>query len=315
MIIAFHNPRLCIRGTSVALYDYARYNEEILNNKSIIIVPLDEFLDSDMIAIKRFSERFLIYFYKDRDDMENILVATGSNILYCIKYGNNDGVYSNFIKTGIHCVFDMSEPHGDVYAGVSEALARKYNNNLFVPHMVSLKVYPTNLRESLGISHSAIIFGRYGGLDTFNLEFCQEVIREIVDQRKDIYFLFINTPKFIQHKQVIYLEPITDEKDKSEFINTCDAHLECGTLGHSFGNAIAEFSIHNKPIIAYNSPTLWNTAHIEILKDKGVYFSNREEFKTLLLKFNRDMYKDIDMNCYKEYSPENVMKIFEKVFL
>ncbi len=35
--VAFHSNQLGIRGTEVALYDYARYNEEILGNKSYII--------------------------------------------------------------------------------------------------------------------------------------------------------------------------------------------------------------------------------------------------------------------------------------
>ena len=35
--IAFHSNQLCIRGTEVALFDYAHYNETILGNKSYII--------------------------------------------------------------------------------------------------------------------------------------------------------------------------------------------------------------------------------------------------------------------------------------
>ena len=37
--------------------------------------------------------------------------------------------------TCVHCVFDLSEPHGDIYAAVSETLAKKYNKTVFVPHM------------------------------------------------------------------------------------------------------------------------------------------------------------------------------------
>jgi hypothetical protein len=36
-IIAFLSNNLTLRGTEVALYDYADYNEKILGNKSIII--------------------------------------------------------------------------------------------------------------------------------------------------------------------------------------------------------------------------------------------------------------------------------------
>ena len=35
--IAFHSEKICLRGSCVSLYDYAYYNENILNGKSIII--------------------------------------------------------------------------------------------------------------------------------------------------------------------------------------------------------------------------------------------------------------------------------------
>lgn len=34
--VAFWSNQLCERGTEVAIYDYAHYNETILNNKSYI---------------------------------------------------------------------------------------------------------------------------------------------------------------------------------------------------------------------------------------------------------------------------------------
>ena len=37
MKIAFHSNQLGVRGTEIALYDYAFYNREILGNDSIII--------------------------------------------------------------------------------------------------------------------------------------------------------------------------------------------------------------------------------------------------------------------------------------
>ena len=36
MNIVFHSNQLSLRGTEVAIYDYARYNEEYLGNNSII---------------------------------------------------------------------------------------------------------------------------------------------------------------------------------------------------------------------------------------------------------------------------------------
>lgn len=317
MKIAFHMDQICVRGTSVAVYDYMRYNESILKNKSILILPESSKTRNDPQGVARFSSAFAIYTYANLDALETLLEEEKCSILYCIKYGKNDGVLSKKVKTVVHCVFDMSEPHGDVYAGVSSALAKKYGKELFVPHMIGLTPGNPgdNYRALLRIPADAKVFGRYGGDDTFNIQFCWEVINEIVHGCSDIYFLFINTPQVVKHPNIFYFNKITSEEDKNRFINTCDAHLECGTLGHSFGLAIGEFSVNNKPIIAYKSPTLWNTSHLDILGDKGLYFTNKEEFRSVLLNFNKKTWEGKDMNCYKEYSPEKVMAIFSEVFI
>lgn len=317
MKIAFHMDQICVRGTSVATYDYMKYNEELLYNQSILVLPESAKTRNDPLGIKRFSV-FPIHYYADMNDLDRLLTNLDCKLLYCIKYGKNDGVCSKRVKTVVHCVFDMSEPHGDVYAGVSHALRNKFNSNFpFVPHMIGMKAGnpEVNLREELKIPKDAVVFGRYGGMDTFNIPFCWEAIYEIVHTRKDIFFLFINTPQYIKHDQIFYLGKIVTEEEKNKFINTCDAHLECGTLGHSFGCAIGEFSVNNKPIIAYKPVpnTLWNTSHLEILGDRGLYFKNKDEFKKMLLEFKPDSSKD--WNCYRDYSPEKVMAIFENVFI
>lgn len=314
MKIAFYNPRICIRGTSNALYDYAHFNETILGNKSIIITSLEA---HDKEGLSKYKSRFEIFFCKDLEAVEKVLTLEEVNVLYCIKYGKNDGFYSRRIKTVVHCVFDMSEPHGDIYAGVSKDLASKFNSTLFVPHMISLipSYSKANLRKKLNIPENAIVFGRYGGMDTFNLNFCWNAIKKILENRKDVYFLFINTPNIYSHERIIHLPVITEDKDKNEFICTCDAYLECGTMGHSFGIAIGEFSVNNKPIIAYRDESLWNTAHISILGDKGLYYRNEEEFYNILNTFDPKVYSECDMNCYRNYNPHTVMKAFSKTFL
>lgn len=317
MRIAFYSSVICVRGSSVALYDYAHYNETILGNESIILVPESGLKDSDPVGMRKFVGRFRVISFAD---LEKTLETEKCDVLYCIKFGTKDGIVSTRIKTVVHCVFDMSEPHGDVYAGVSLALARKFGKNLFVPHMIGLRPSLTgkNLREKLGIPKDAVVFGRYGGEDTFRLDFCQRAISRIVNEDRNIYFAFINTPRFINHPKVFYLDKITEEDDKNLFICTCDAHLECGDLGHSFGLAIGEFSVNNKPAIVYRpepAHLLWNTAHLDILGEKGIYYKNEEEFYTILTTFKPEDYRFRDMNCYGDYTPEKVMKVFEKVFL
>lgn len=312
--IAFYSRDLDVRGTCTAMYDYAHYNELLLKNESVIITQR---INSrhDEIAVEKFKKRFNIFFYDTIEEIQDFVVDC--DIFYYIKFGKNDNFLLKNIKNIIHCVFDMTEPHGDVYAAVSETLAKKFDKTLFVPHMIGLppSTDPNdNLRKTLNIPEDAIVFGRHGGQDTFNIQFTKDVINIAVEKNSNLYFVFVNTPRFGDHPNLIFLDKIITYEEKNRFINTCDAHLECGNLGHTFGLSMGEFSINNKPIILYGGYT-WNNAHKDILKDKGIYFYNDTDFYNILMTFNPQEYKDKDLNCYKEYSPEKVMAIFEKVFI
>lgn len=312
MKILFHTPQIDVRGTCVSLYDYAHYHETLLGGQSVIITPYMANHDSD--AIFKFIKRFQVIYYNTIDQIENI--AKDFDIFYAIKYGKKDDIICKNTKTVIHCVFDLSEPHGNVYAAVSNTLAKKFGSTIFVPHMIGLKPSRTNenLRKMLNVPENAVVFGRHGGQDTFDLDIAKKAIINAVNFRSDLYFIFVNTPRFYDHPRIHHLNKIVDLDEKNRFIMSCDAHLECGSLGHTFGISIGEFSINNKPIIAYNGP-VWNTAHFDILKDKGIYFKNEEELYYILINFNSEYYKKIDNNCYTEYTPEKVMQKFQEVFM
>lgn len=307
--IAFHTPVLDVRGTCVSLYDYADYNEKLLGNDSIIIVPANSV--NDPLAVRKFTTRFQIIYYTDLER-----AISDCNILYCIKYGKNDNVLSKKIKTVIHCVFDLSEPHGDVYAAVSETLAKKFNRENFVPHMIGLQpsLSKDNLRDRLGIPENAIVFGRHGGLDTFDLQLTMNAIKRVVLDFDNIYFVFIGTRKFHTHPHIYFLDNIVDLNDKNRFISTCDAMIHAQSLGETFGLSIGEFSVNNKPIITWDGP-VWNDNHIKILGDRAIYYRTEQDCYNVLTTFNPRVWKNKDNNCYTEYTPEKVMQIFKRVFI
>ena len=312
--IVFHTEQIDVRGTCNAVFYYAHYNEVLLNNKSVILSKLNNSFN-DPIALEMFNKRFEMLFYTNADEIPELI--KDYDIIYEIKYGLNNGLVYNNIKHCVHAVFDMSQPHGDVFAGVSETLAKKFNKTLFVPHMIGLKPSMTkeNLRKKMDIPEDAIVFGRYGGNDTFNLDFAKNAIKRVVRDRKDIYFILINTPIFDDHPQIIFLNKIIDDVDKNKFILSCDAGLECGYLGHTFGIAIGEFSVNNKPNICYNG-SLWNRCHLDILGEKGgIYFTTEDELYNILTNFNKNLYVNADLNCYTEYTPEKVMDKFKQVFI
>jgi hypothetical protein len=311
MIIGFVIESFTIRGSGVAQYDYAHYNEIILKNKSIIFSPG---FKGDELAFRKFAVRFPIVFYnclKESVETNNI------DVLYVISYGRkqDSSKYTNLgkCKTVIHCVFDLSEPHGDVYAAVSKTLALKYNWDKYVNHMISH--YPSktkkNLRDKLAIPESAKVFGRYGGRDTFNLTWSFDVIKQLLEKSDDVYFLFMNTPVFYTHPRIFYFEPTVDIDEKNEFIMTCDAHIVFETLGHTFGLVCGEFGVNNKPSIIYNGD-VWNRAHIDIQGENGIYFQTPQELWEILVNFEK---KEYNISCYDYYTPENIMEEFKNIFL
>ena len=86
--VAFHTPTLDVRGTNISVYDYAHFNEVLLFNKSIILVPMSSIDNclNDLEAVLKFQKRFTVIFYTTKEDLENKLLSNDCDVLYCIKY-------------------------------------------------------------------------------------------------------------------------------------------------------------------------------------------------------------------------------------
>lgn len=315
MKIAFLTPDLNLRGTCVALYDYAYYNEKILGNTSIIVVPESSRRINAIDVIEKFTNSFSIFYF---DDLDETLIRENVMMLYVIKHGQYDDLWSKKIPTAVHCVFDLGSPHGKVYAAVSETLTKKFGNKFpFVPHMINIpeEEFKTdyNLRYTLKIPKTALVFGYMGGSDAFNIEFVKEKVTEICSLNNDIYFIFMNIPTFVESERAIFLGGTAEIKEKCTFIRTCDALLHAQRLGETFGLTIGEFSTMNKPVISYGGP-VWNTAYRDILGDKAIYYYDKTSLENILLNFRKISFPS-DLNCYKNYTPEKVMAKFKEVFI
>lgn len=309
MKIAFHTPNLNFRGSCVALYDYAHYAEHLLGHTSVVVTDSAQQATNDGIAEDWIRRRFPVFVYRDKQDLYSFLVQEQCTVLYCIKYGTDDGVHFPDIHTIVHCVFDCSQPHGHAYVAVSQTLAHKFNRTAFLPHIIRMPPGDPsrNLRATLRIPVDAIVFGRHGGLDTFNLEWAKHIFSEIVRSHPHIYFLFMNAYEWDSHPHIQCLPPTTSIEEKQAFIQTCDAMVVPETMGHTFGMSIAEFCIHHKPVLCYNGP-VWNRAHIDLLGNEGRYFSTPNELRHLLVTFRPDpTYRS---HVYDAFTPDNVMQQF-----
>jgi hypothetical protein len=309
--IAFHYNCLCERGTSVAIYDYANYNETILGNKSIILYDKKDTNNKKKI-INKFNERFKVFGYDTWDQVDPILSSENVEIFYIIKYGTNDGKLSTRCKNVVHCVFNCNHPHGDVYATISDSVIGAGIHPI-VPRIISLPSHNLNMRKQLMIPEEAVVFARYGGYEQFDIPFVQHTVRKVAIENPDIFFLFANTKNFCENlPNIIHIDTIIDTKDKVSFINTCDAMLWGRSDGETFGLSIAEFSIKNKPVIATKCGYL---AHVKLLGAKGLWYKDSDSLERLILDFDEKSVLEQDWNSYKDYNPENVMNIFKKVFI
>lgn len=315
MKIAFHTNEINVRGTELATYRYADYNESILGNESIYIAgpPTSKF--EHPLAAKKFGERFDVFRYEKWEEVQDILDQEKVDVLYMQKGGEFDGKVSKKTKTCVHSIFQNYDPHGDVYAYISEWLSLKMTqgSSPYVPYIVELKDIDGDLREELEIPENATVFGRTGGPDQFDIPFVYDAIKDILNKRKDIYFLFLYTNKFYEHDRIKYIDATADEEFKVKFINTCDAMIHARRMGESFGMAIAEYSLKNKPVITALGGN--DLAHLHMLQKTGVYYNNYDSLLDIFTKMKKGDFEHADWNMYKNYTPELVMKKFEQVFL
>lgn len=319
MKILFHENELNYRGTSIALYDYAHFNEEFLGNESVIAYDRN-CKTNHPLGIEKFKNRFQVLAYDDFSEVDQFISRNSIDLMYAIKNGNNDGIVSRECKTAVHSVFKHFEPHGDVYAYVSEWLADEMTQGKypFVPHMVNFTEDTTeNLRKQLGILGNARVFGYYGGAQSFNIQFAQKTAEEIARKYKDTYFLFMGVDSFVKNRwwkpkaeNMIFLPPSADVLYKLKFINTCDALLHARERGETFGITVAEFALKNKPVITFaDSP---EKAHIIELGNNAYFYKNSMELKQIIM--------DTDLSqsareSYEKFLPKPVMEKFKNVFM
>lgn len=306
MKILFCENQLGLRGTTVAMYDYAHYNEELLGNISYVAAPIG----SDMSALKKFQDRFdgRIFFYSSVSDLEEYCKLNSITHAYIEKAGHYDGKVIPGVKNFIHAVFVGSEPHGDKYVAISEWLGNEYQID-YLPYIVQLPKFDDDYREFLNIPKDAIVFGRHGGIAQFDVPYLSDVILAAANEGK--YFLLMNTAELKHHHpNIIYLDPTIDMYIKTAFINTCDYMLHGRTEGESFGLAVCEFLHQNKPVIS--NMICRDRHHIELMKDKGYYYKSADELYDILMSMEKKEHQV--KSLVDQFKPEIVMNKLKEVF-
>lgn len=326
MNVAFFVRHFTERGTEVAIYDYAKYNEELLHNHSIIVCLTERVQQTytgsaARVSYAKFAARFPIIELDHISDMKRIIRECNIHVFHTLTAGGPDiyhfdrPVIWKGCRTIKQCVFDTTCPEGGVYCCISDAVNRNHGTQFPVlPHIVTMSDPDAgNLRDTLGIPADAVVFGRYGGLDTFDCAYVHDVIAAVARERPDVYFVFMNTARFMSPNtlpNVCFLEGTTDATEKARFVGTCDAMIHARWDGETFGLAVGEFAVRGKTIVAQDRCN--SRAHFDILGDKVVSFGSPEELHHILTHF--DAYRvDMRENGYLAFTPEAVMAQFQRL--
>lgn len=312
MKVAFWDNYLCERGTTVAVFDYAYYNQTLLNNESVILYN-SSIPASEQSVIEKFKRYFKVYGAENFAEAEKKMLEEEIDVFYIIKSGENEGQFSKKIKTCVHCVYNANDPHGHVYSTIAPWVPGTNGVRPVVPHMVNLPNHDKNLRDVLNIPDDATVFGGYGGKDNFSINYVRELVFELANSNPNMYFIFANYPKFCDDlPNIIHMPMVVDLDKKVSFINTCDAMLWASKYGETMSMAQGEFCVRNKPIICTEIGIL---GHKHLLKDQAIWYFDKEDLRKKLLNFDRKEVSKKDWNAYKEYTPEKVMKIFKEIYL
>lgn len=330
MRIGFYSPHMTLRGTEVTMYDFADHNEKILGNKSFIFYNTNHKLNDSSTIDKfklRFGERCIGIGEPDEADftwkrhrtvplLEDMVDKFGIDGMYMQKFGNNDGIVLSNSNTFVLVAAPVCQPHGTVYAYVSEWLSHKASNGRYpaVPSMVTdlSEIKPSvDFRQRFDIPASHIVFSRTGGQDSWNIPWATEAISIALQRRQDIWFLMQNTPLGIAHERIIHIPATADLGIKKSLILASDAMIHARKEGESFGCAIGEYSNMNRPIITWDGSKDIN--HLVLLADKAITFTDQTQLINILCNFKKE---DKDYRSgYIFYNAKNTMDIFNSVFL
>lgn len=338
MKVLFYSHTLNRRGGTRAVIDYARYNEEILGNESVIMYAPKYNLSGNVgvgvaneeLVVREVAKRFKLLTCDSSKEAD--AHAANYDLYYTLNSGKRQPPVITTTKTAIHAVFQYDDPHGDVYAYISEWLSdacygdgNVYNpithtlekrvKHPWVPHIVDLPPIRegkrAELRKMLGISNDQFVYGRIGGYHTFDLSFTKEAIKRIVNKRNDIVFVFCSTENFYEHPNIHYLNPIIVQQLKTDYIDMCDAMIHAREMGESFGLAMMEFLFHNKPVLAWEDGVDKN--HVRTLQPFDLLYDEDDVEQRMIDLVDRP--KQDYTVAAAPFTPEKVMSKFKEVFL
>jgi hypothetical protein len=186
--VAFFVRHFSERGTEVALYNWAHYNETLLGNRSLIVcfsphAQLHYGLPLFTASRSRFENRFKVIEIDAIAEMSSVIAKYGVTHFFTHSAGHSRDLYE-FEKRSIwhgcqtiyHAVFPpMARQGSTIRCVLGEWLNYRCGKRLpVVPLIVEPHVSAGDFREMLCIPPDAIVIGRHGGYGTFSIDYAKK---------------------------------------------------------------------------------------------------------------------------------------------
>lgn len=304
MIIGFYDHGIGFRGTTRAMYAYAK----LLRDKNDVSVFFDQNLVSNnlSIAAEMLRDGINVRPINHRNELEH----QGLDFLYHVTSQgapNNDWIERISCPVLLHQVgYNRPEFHKNslfAYTSAWQSAFFTAGTATVLPYLIeppSEQISQVQARSSLGIPLQATVLGRHGGLDTWNLPFASESVHKVAKQRDDVWFIFVNTPKFCDLPNVRFIPGTSNRLVLENYLSACDAMLHARWEGETFGLACAEFLIRNKPIITWSASREKN--HLLLADSSAITYNHYNDLELVLGECTRSV-----LEKYAEKIPRDLL--------
>ena len=190
MRVAFHINHFTLRGTEVAMLEYAKSLRTYQSIEGCFLTPQSALDAADESVLSKFKNNFSLTIYHEDFEIDKIITQLGAKLLYQLNSGDDHRFLSKVVPNVVHVVFpvELQNRSNVYYVAISNWLAScVYGTKLpFINHIVdSPKALPC-LRNQLGLQSKDIVFGCYGGISSFDLEFVRNVVQRLNKKNKSI---------------------------------------------------------------------------------------------------------------------------------
>ena len=342
------------RGMPASTFSYASHAESVLGHEVVILAgsiteckgtPRAQCrpdLRSDRTkqtayspsSLQRWCRHFPVRFFKGLVELPGAAQDAGCDSVYLqINSASPHPAVQALQEAGhkvlVHCMGWCKFKQGDAYAVISEWAMNRFHTGPVVRYPVSAcpaadAAAALALRATHSIPSDAPLLCYLGGPDSFDLGWVVDRVfgsYAIVDgwlsKMPTLHLLFMpGNPKLPQHPRIHFNPASTDLAAKGAFLHTCDAMLHARSNGESFGMAIAEFSVCNKPVITQGrvaSEPGYETAHLDMLGSKAwTYQKGSPESLFAQIKRLVDTPREVlqrgDWNAHESNRPSILMR-------